>query len=70
MNLSVYWGQDENGWQRMKWLPGIIDSVDMNLSKVQETVKDSEAWHAGVHEDMARESKQQQRRPSSPKQPS
>ena len=33
----------------MKWLNGIIDSIDMSLSKLQEIVKDSEAWHAAVH---------------------
>ena len=33
----------------MKWLDGIIDSVDMSLSKLREIVKDREAWHASVH---------------------
>ena len=43
-------GKRRRRWQRMKWLDGIIDSMDMNLNKLQDTVKDREDWHAAVHE--------------------
>ena len=43
------WRQKEKGWQMVRWLDGITSSVDMNLSQLQEIVKDRGAWQAVIH---------------------
>ena len=42
-------GRRRRGWQRMKWLDGITDSMDMSLSKLREIMKNRVSWHTAVH---------------------
>ena len=49
LNLGKIEGRRRRGYQRMRWLDGITDAMNMNLGKLQEMVRDREAWHATVH---------------------